>query len=168
MSPSIIDRSVAPDDLPAISCLHARVFGPGRFTRSAYRIREGTPAISPFCRAAELSGRLIAAVRFTAVSIGGREGALLLGPLAVDPEFAGQGIGRRLIAEGMEAAKAAGIRLVVLVGDEPYYQRFGFHPVPLGEITLPGPVDPRRILAAELVAGAKDEFRGLISARRAR
>ena len=104
---------------------------------------------------------LIAAVRFTPITIGGVGGALLLGPLAVDPDFAGQGFGRRLIGEAMEAAKAAGVKLVVLVGDEPYYGRFGFRPVPLGQITLPGPVDPQRLLAAELEPGALAAFRGL-------
>jgi predicted N-acetyltransferase YhbS len=168
MSPNVLDRPVAPDDLPAISALHAKVFGPGRFTRTAYRIREGTPAISPFCRTAFLDGRLIAAVRFTSIEIGGRDGALLLGPLAVDPEFAGQGYGKRLIGEALQSARAAGIAIVVLVGDEPYYQRFGFRPVQPGQITLPGPVDPRRILAAELADGAGSNYRGLVTAQHAR
>ena len=73
-----------------------------------------------------LGDRLIAAVRFTPITVGGANGALLLGPLAVDPDFAGQGFGKRLIAEAIAAAKAAGLKLVVLVGDEAYYGRFGF------------------------------------------
>jgi predicted N-acetyltransferase YhbS len=91
---------------------------------------------------------------------------LLLGPLVVAPEFAGQGFGRQLIAEALERAKADGVRLVVLVGDEPYYGRFGFHPVPPGQITLPGPVDPRRLLAAELEPGMLAGYRGAIVAKR--
>jgi predicted N-acetyltransferase YhbS len=103
-------------------------------------------------------------VRFTPITIGGENGSLLLGPLVVEPDFAGQGFGRRLIAEAMAAAKEDSVRLVVLIGDEPYYGRFGFHPVPTGQITMPGPVDPRRVLAAELVPGALAGSRGLIAA----
>jgi predicted N-acetyltransferase YhbS len=166
MSPNVLNRPVAPADLPLIAELHARVFGAGRFTRTAYRVREGAPAISRFCRVALLDGRIIASVRFIDVTIGGVGGALLLGPLAVDPDFAGQGFGRQLIAEALEAAKADGVRLVVLVGDEPYYGRFGFRPVPPGQIMLPGPVDARRLLAAELAHGALAGYRGSVVAER--
>lgn len=167
MSPKILHRLMQPADLAQVAELNARVFGPGRFARTAYRVREGAPALSPYCRAAILGDRIIAAVRFTEITVGGSHGALLLGPLAVDPEFAGQGHGRQLIAEALEAATADGKRLVVLVGDEPYYGRFGFKPVPLGQITLPGPVDPRRLLAAELVPGALEGYRGIVAAHRA-
>ncbi len=110
MSPNVINRPLTPADFPAISRLHAKVFGPGRFTRTAYRVREGSAALSPYCRVALLGEPLIAAVRFTPITIGGVDGALLLGPLAVDPDFAGQGFGRRLIGEAMEAAKADGVQ----------------------------------------------------------
>ncbi len=166
MSSTIRNRHLTPADLPLVSDLHAKVFGPGRFTRTAYRVREGTVPISPYCRAAFEGKRMIAAVRFTEISIGGSGGALLLGPLAVDPAFAGQGYGRGLIAEALAAAGGDGVRLVVLVGDEPYYARFGFHPVPPGQIVLPGPVDPKRLLAAELTAGALQSYHGLIVAKR--
>jgi predicted N-acetyltransferase YhbS len=155
-------------DLHEIGELHARAFGPGRFARTAYRLREGTAEISPFCRLCRIDGRLVAAVRFTPILIGGRDGALLLGPLAVEPAFAGQGYGRGLAAEALTAARSAGIRLVLLVGDEPYYARLGFKPVPRGQITLPGPVDPVRLLAAELTDGARAGYSGLVSADRAR
>jgi len=167
MSPNVLNRPVAPADLPIIAELHARVFGPGRFARTAYRVREGAPPLSRYCRAAFLDNRMIAAVRFTEIAIGGAGRALPLGPLAVDPEFAGKGFGRQLIAEALDAAKADGIRLVVLVGDEPYYGRFGFRPVPPGLITLPGPVDARRLLAAELEPGAHAGYRGVVTAARA-
>ena len=98
------------------------------------------------------------------MTVGGAPGAILLGPLAVDPEFAGQGYGRRLVADGLAAAKAAGVRLCVLVGDEPYYARFGFVRVPPGQIALPGPADPARILAAELSPGALADYRGVVTA----
>jgi predicted N-acetyltransferase YhbS len=166
MSPNVLNRPVALADLPLIEELHARVFGPGRFTRTAYRVREGAAPISRFCRIALLDGRIVAAVRFTDIAIGGVGGALLLGPLAVDPDFAGKGFGRQLIGEALEAAKADGVRLVVLVGDEPYYGRFGFRAAPPGQITLPGPVDARRLLAAELEPGALVDYRGGILAKR--
>jgi predicted N-acetyltransferase YhbS len=110
---------------------------------------------------------MIAAVRFTEITIGGAGEALLLGPLAVDAEFAGQGFGRRLIGEALAAARENGVRLVVLVGDEPYYARFGFRPVPVGQIVLPGPVNPKRLLAAELQPGALQAYRGPVAAKRA-
>ncbi len=113
MSPNVTNRALTEADFPTVSLLHAKVFGPGRFTRTAYRVREGAAPISPFCRVALLGDRLIAAVRFTPITIGGANGGLLLGPLAVDPDFAGQGFGKRLIAEALEAAKAADVKLVV-------------------------------------------------------
>lgn len=164
MSPPISTRTATEADLPLISRLHARAFGPGRFARTAYRVREGTPMASPYCRTAFLGPRLIAALRLTRVTIGGQGGALLLGPLAVDPDFVNQGLGRRLLSESLQAAREGGERLVVLVGDMPYYGRFGFQPVAPGTITFPGPVDPARILALELVPGALSGFRGLIAA----
>jgi predicted N-acetyltransferase YhbS len=107
-----------------------------------------------------LGGRLIAAVRFTEIGIGGRGGALLLGPLAVEPALANRGYGRALAAQALEEARAAGIVLVVLVGDEPYYARLGFRRVPYGQILMPGPVDPDRLLAAELAPGALAGYAG--------
>lgn len=163
MTPEISVRHVLPDDLPQVCALHARVFGPGRFARTAYRIRHGTPPISPYCRKALLDGKLVASIRITAVTIGAQPGALLLGPLAVEPEWAGQGFGRRLVAEALEAARADGVRLVVLVGDLPYYGRFGFIRVAPDQIRLPGPVDPARLLAAELSPGALEAYSGMVT-----
>ena len=156
-------REVRPEDAPQISVLHARAFGPGRFARTAYRIREGTGAYSRYCRVCLIDGRIIAAVRFTPIRIGGKDGALLLGPLAVDPEFANRGHGRGLVREAMDAARADGLSLVLLVGDEPYYARLGFVRVSPGQIALPGPVNPQRLLAAELRPGAFPEYRGLVA-----
>ncbi len=167
MSDKVTTRALCAADLPLVSDLHARVFGPGRFARTAYRVRErrshGTSPVTPFCRAAFLGPRMIASLNMTAITIGGAQGAMLLGPVAVDPSFAGQGYGRRLIAESLAAARAAGVKLVVLVGDESYYGRFGFTRVPSGAIALPGPVDPMRILAVELVDGAARSFRGIVA-----
>jgi predicted N-acetyltransferase YhbS len=166
MSAQVSVRPVTVDDIPEIAALHAQVFGPGRFVRSAYRVRDGAPLFSRFCLVSYLDGKLIAAIRFAEVTIGGKGGALLLGPLAVESRLAGQGYGTRLIAQGLENAKAAGMQFVVLVGDESYYGRFGFRVVPPNRIALPGPVDPARILAAELTPGAIDRFEGMVAAAR--
>jgi len=167
MRQSIVTRPAGPEDSADIQALHMRAFGPGRFARTAYRLREGTPEFSAYCRVCRIGGRLVAAVRFTPITIGGRGGALLLGPLAVDPAFANQGHGRGLVGIALEAARETGIALVLLVGDPPYYARLGFGPVPRGQILLPGPVDPDRLLAVELVSGALAGYRGPVAADRA-
>lgn len=158
-------RHVVPGDLPQIERLHALVFGPGRFARTAYRVREGTPLISAFCRIAEWEGRILASLRMTLVSIGSTGPHLLLGPLAVDPAHANQGLGRRLITEALADGRTKGIGIVTLVGDTPYYGRFGFAAVKPGKIVFPGPVNPARILACELTPGALETATGLVTAR---
>jgi len=168
MTLPIQNRALKPADLAEVSRLHAHVFGPGRFARTAYRVREGTAPVTRFCRGAFLGDRIVAALRMTEIKIGDTPGALLLGPLAVDSEFAGQGFGKALVAEALDDAKSAGQRAVVLVGDMPYYGRFGFKPVPPGQVAFPGPVDPARILAAELQDGALSGFRGMVSAPKPR
>ena len=151
-------------DMPGINALHERTFGPGRYARTAYRIREGTRAISTYCRIALDGDAIIAAIRMTPVLVGQKEGALLLGPLAVDPRRANQGIGVRLITEALSAAKADGLALVILVGDMSYYARFGFKPVPENQMNLPGPYDPERLLACELIDGATAAYHGTVRA----
>jgi predicted N-acetyltransferase YhbS len=157
-------RAVRAEDLPAIEALHDAVFGPGPLTRTAYRIREGQPRFTPYCRVLFDSMVLVAAIRFTAIHIGGMDGALMLGPLGVASTHANQGHGRRLLVEGMAAARAASIHAVLLVGDQPYYARFGFNRVPPGHIEMPGPVDPARLLLAELVPGTAPHYSGRVSA----
>jgi predicted N-acetyltransferase YhbS len=163
MSVSPIIRPARPEDRAAIAVLHTRAMGPGRFARTAYRVREAAAeGFSPFCRVSLLGDRLIAAVRFTPVRIGGKEGALLLGPLAVEPDLANRGYGRALVASALEDARAAGVALVVLVGDEPYYARLGFRRIARGRIVLAGPVDPDRLLALELRDGALAAYCGAL------
>jgi predicted N-acetyltransferase YhbS len=164
MPPEAFVRPATRDDLSAIVALHDITFGPGAYARTAYRIREGTPPISPFCLVSFLGAELVATVRFTAITIGGARGALLLGPLAVAQAHAGQGYGKALVARGVEAARVAGRSLVLLVGNESYYSRFGFVRVPRAQIKLPGPVDPDRLLAAETTPGALATARGLVAA----
>jgi len=166
MSDRVLIRNAETPDVPAIAALHARVFGPGRYARSAYRVREsrrdGNP-LSDFCHVATRGNRLVATITLSEVKIGGVAGALMLGPICVDPEFAGQGYGRQLIAEGLQDARSAGVALVILVGDEPYYGPLGFRRVPPGQITLPGPVNPMRLLAYPLKDGAIEAARGLVT-----
>lgn len=164
MSPECVVRPVTDGDLEEIAALNAAVLGPGRFARSAYRAREGLPRASPYCRVATLGGRIIAACRLAPVTIGGKAGALMLGPLVVHRAHANLGYGRRLIRDGIEAARAASVRLIVLVGDEPYYGRLGFVRVGAGQMAMPGPADPARMLALALAAGSLDNYRGEIKA----
>jgi len=147
-------RNESESDAPVLVKLSAEAFGPGRFARSAYRVRQGVPPVAPLSLTGWRDDRLVGGIRFTAVSIGAERQALLLGPLVIDPAHEGNGYGKALVGEGLDRARAQGFRLVVLVGDMPYYGRFGFAPVPRGQITLPGPVDPARLLALELVPDA--------------
>jgi len=151
-------------DAPALSKLSAQAFGPGRFARTAYRVREGVPPVPGLSLTGWLDGVLVGGVRFTAVMLGKRNGGALLGPLVVDPAVKGKGYGKALVSEGLTRAKAQGFGLVLLVGDVPYYGRFGFAPVPPGKITLPGPVDPGRLLAVELEPGVLDGAAGQVAA----
>lgn len=137
----------------AIEDMNAEAFGPGRFARAAYRIREGGPHERALSFVALAGGAVIASVRMTRVRIGAAD-ALLLGPLAVTPAWKNQGIGRHILKMSVEAARAQGHALVVLVGDEPYYGPLGFKRVPERQMSFPAPVDQKRILANELVEGA--------------
>ena len=148
-----------PDDAEAIEHLNARVFGPGRYARSAYRVRETADPDRTLSFVARVGTLMVGANAMTPVEVGGAP-ALLLGPLIVEPVFRSQGIGEALVTRSLEAAKAAGWKLVILVGDEPYYARMGFKPVPPGRITLPGPVDPGRLLCCELEPGALEAAKG--------
>jgi predicted N-acetyltransferase YhbS len=137
----------------AIEEINAEAFGPGRFARAAYRIREGGPHERDLSFVALADGAVIASVRMTRVRIGAAD-ALLLGPLAVTPAWKNQGIGRHILKMSVEAARAKGHGLVVLVGDEPYYGPLGFARVPERQIGFPAPVDQKRILANQLSEGA--------------
>ena len=163
-TPLVQTRHLTAADLPAVRSLEAGAFGPGRFARTAYRIREGMPQLSPFCRAAILDGHVIASLRMTPIAIGTSRPHLLLGPLTVAAAHTNQGHGRRLIAESLADAKAHHIGIVTLVGDLPYYGRFGFVSARPGTIQFPGPVNPARILACELTEGALATATGLITA----
>jgi predicted N-acetyltransferase YhbS len=150
-----------PEDAPAIEHLAARTFGPGRFAKSAYRIREDVAHIRELSFIARVGTLLVGSVRLSPVLIGSAKG-LLLGPLTVEPPFRDRGIGQALMARALEAAKGKGHRLVVLVGDEPYYGKAGFKPIAKGQVFMTGPVDPTRLLIAELSPGAFEGVSGAI------
>lgn len=158
-------RPELPQDGEAIERLHERAFGPGRFARTAFRLREGAPSGTAFSFTAMVGTLLVGSVRLTPVWAGRAE-ALMLGPLAVDPAFEKRGIGAALIRRSLQGAREAGQGLVMLVGDEPYYARFGFRTVPAGQLALPGPVDPARFLVTELRDGALAEAKGRVLPRR--
>ena len=153
---------LTPADMPAIEKLDERAFGPGRFALSAYRLREGVNPDPDLSFVAHVGTLLVGANRMTAIACGGAP-ALLLGPLTVDPPFRSRGIGEALMAKSMEAARAGGHKLVILVGDEPYSKRVGFTRAPQGRLTMPGPVDFARLLYCELVEGAFEGVTGAIT-----
>jgi predicted N-acetyltransferase YhbS len=151
-----------PADAIAIERLHERTFGPGRYARTAYRIREGADHQLDLSFTARIGTLLVGSVWLTPIRIG-ETPALLLGPLTVEPPFRERGIGRKLIEHALANAKSKGHRLVVLVGDEPYYGRIGFKRIPKGRAVMPGPVDPARLLVAELEPGSFDAVSGAIT-----
>jgi len=154
-------RAEQEGDARAIEALVDRCFGPGRYAKTAYRLREGVapePRLS-FVAVRTSGGVLLGSVRFWPVAIGGQL-SLLLGPLAVEPELRGKGIGISLMQRGIEQAGALGFAMIILVGDEPYYSRVGFKRIPPGRIRMPGPVDPERLLGLALKNGALDALSG--------
>lgn len=134
--------SATPPDQSAIEALLDRCFGPARHRRTANLVRAGAPAILGACLVAHDRGALVGAVRCHQVALGSRPLAWL-GPLVSDPDRRGEGIGRAL----MDAALAAlGDRPVALIGDAPFYARWGFSAAATAGWVLPGPVDRARLL----------------------
>jgi len=148
-------------DAQAIERLHERTFGPGRFVLSAYRLREQVGHLLDLSYTARIGTLMVGSVRQLPITIGDTK-ALLLGPLTIEPPFRGRGVGRALLERAVADAKAKGHRLVLLVGDEPYYSRVGFRRVPKGRAIMPGPVDYNRLLVAELVDGAFEGVSGVV------
>ncbi len=155
-------RLETPSDAAAADAIVAEAFGPGRFAKTAYRLREGVAPIAALSFVAEEGGRILGTVRYWPVTIGG-EAALMLGPIAIVADRQGQGIALALMQTSLAEAKRLGHRAVVLVGDEPYYARAGFARIkPPGRITMPGPVDLGRLLGLSLVEGALEGMKGEI------
>jgi predicted N-acetyltransferase YhbS len=163
MSPNPITRLERPADAAAIEALQHDAFGPGAYTRAAFRVREQAPHDPTLSFLTELDGTLIGSVRVTPIRVGTeKHHGLLLGPLVVEPAHKGQGFGKALMRLVMEEARKAGWPFVVLVGDQPYYWPFGFRPIPPGKVQMPGPVDPARLLVAEFKAGAAEGLSGMV------
>lgn len=163
LSLSIVVNAATAADGPAIERLSERAFGPGRFARTAYRLREAAGEAGILSFVARVSTLLVGANQLTPIRCGPMP-ALLLGPLIVDPAFQSRGVARALVDVGLAAGRAAGHRLVVLVGDQAYYSRYGFARVPARRLALPGPVDPSRLLYLELEPGAFEGVAGPVQA----
>lgn len=136
-------------------------FAPGREALSSYRLRDDVAPVAPLCLVArDDAGILAAAVRYWPVLVGGAA-ALLLGPIAVHPTRQGEGLGGLLMRESMVLAPPLGWSRVLLVGDAPYYGRFGFRR--LDEVVMPPPTNPERVLGHDLAPGAWDGVSGVVT-----
>lgn len=148
-----------PEFYDAVEALAEQAFGPGRFARAAFRLREGVMHEPELSFVITREEELVGAVRLTKIFVGEHE-ALLLGPLVVKPEYKNCGIGSKLMVKAVESAKEAGFEAIILVGDYDYYKKYGFKQLPHKQIDLPGPADPARILICPLVDGAEKKFVG--------
>ena len=151
-------------DHDARELLLDRAYGPDRFTKCSQRLREDRLPAAGLSFVATEAGAIVGSVRLWNVSAGPGRAALLLGPLAVDPGYRSKGLGRRLMKHAIAVARMRGHGAILLVGDAPYYGRFGFSADRTGLLWMPGPYRKDRLLALELNAGALDRARGMIGA----
>ncbi|MCB2128542.1 MAG: N-acetyltransferase [Rhodobacteraceae bacterium] len=144
-----------------VEALYDLCFAPGRTALSSYRLRDGVEQVRGLCHTLrDADGILAAVIRFWPVDVGGRR-SLLLGPVAVHPTRQGEGLGALLIRESMTEAARLGWERVLLVGDQPYYRRFGFRK--LDNVEMPPPTNPDRVLGAALRPGAWDGVAGQVT-----
>src|SRR5258707_7977453 len=155
-------RAERASDVVARETLLDACFGVNRQLRTCQRLRDGRAPAEGLALSVVRQGRLVATVRLWHVSAGGTR-ALVLGPLAVDPMCRKLGIGAALMDHALEAAKTRGHGAVLLLGDAPYYARFGFSALKTGELSLPGPFERDRLLGLELREGALDSASGMIA-----
>ena len=149
------------DDWWEVEALYDLCFAPGRMALSSYRLREGVPTVAPLCLTLrDDAGGLAAVIRYWPALIGEHD-VLLLGPVAVHPTHQGEGLGALLINESLGEARRLGWERVMLVGDAPYYARFGFRK--LEGVEMPPPTNPDRVLGLELKAGAWDGVTGVVA-----
>lgn len=149
------------EDWWEVEALYDLCFAPGRTALSSYRLRDGVPTVAALCLTLrDGDGTLAAAIRYWPVRVGGRD-ALLLGPVAVHPTRQGEGLGGLLINESLAEARRLGWERVMLVGDAPYYSRFGFKKLP--GVEMPPPTNPDRVLGLALKAGAWDGVTGAVT-----
>ena len=152
----------APGEAAEAERLVDRAFGPGRYAKSAERLREHNHFIPELSYVAREGGRMVGTVRLWPVRIGEAK-ALLLGPIAVDPAARRRGLGAALAGRACTAAAEAGHERIVLVGDLGFFERTGFEALEPGRIRLPGPADPRRVLVKALRPGAWDGVEGEVA-----
>jgi predicted N-acetyltransferase YhbS len=155
-------RSERASDVAAREALLDACFGANRRLRTCQRLRDGRAPAQGLAFSALHQGRLVGTVRLWHVSVGSVP-ALVLGPLAVDPSCREFGVGAALMRHALAAAQAAGHGAVILLGDAPYYARFGFSALKTGELSLPGPFERDRLLGLELREGALDGACGMIA-----
>jgi predicted N-acetyltransferase YhbS len=156
-------RAERASDVAAREALLDACFGASRHTRTCQRLRDGRAPAEGLALSAVRQGQLVGTVRLWHVSAGGIP-ALMLGPLAVEDSSRKLGVGAALMDHVLAAAKARGHRAVILLGDAPYYARFGFSAARTGELSLPGPFELDRLLGLELREGALDGAWGMVSA----
>jgi hypothetical protein len=156
-------RAERASDVAAREALLDACFGENRHTRTCQRLRDGRAPAEGLALSAVAGGQLVGTVRLWHVSAGGIP-ALVLGPLAVSDAYRKLGVGAALMDHALAAASARGHRAVLLLGDAPYYARFGFSAAKTGELALPGAFERDRLLARELVDGALDGAWGMILA----
>jgi predicted N-acetyltransferase YhbS len=151
-------------DITARDTLLDRAMGPNWRRKASEKLRRGRiPSEGLAFVARDIKGDVVGTVRLWDVTAGDLHGsALLLGPLAVDPLLKGAGIGSALMRHAIHEAEKRGHGAILLVGDAPYYERFGFSSEKTGNLAMPGPYEPRRFLALELAAGALDGVHGAL------
>lgn len=143
-----------------VEALYDLCFAPGREALSSYRLRDGVAPVAALCLVARDEGRILAgAIRVWPVRIGPAR-ALLVGPIAVHPTRQGEGLGGYLIREALRIGQEAGWDRAMLVGDAPYYERFGF--ARLDKVKMPPPTNPERVLGIALTPGAWDGIAGKV------
>ena len=144
----------APEHSDAIEALYDEVFGPGRFAKTAERLREGNSKIADASLVAVDAEGVTGVVRVWPVTVGGKDRAAFLGPIAVAERRRGNGVAFKLMERAIGVCREQGYAAVILVGDQDYYERFGFKRAGAGRFLLPGPVDQNRILIRELSPAA--------------
>ncbi|MDP1641021.1 MAG: N-acetyltransferase [Phenylobacterium sp.] len=163
-SPAPDIRPETPQDAGAIEALLDHAFGPGRFAKASERVREVAPLRLDLSFCIWEGERLVGVVRQSEIAVGGRR-LIFLGPLAVDAAARRLGAGARLVEVASAAAEAAGYGEVLLVGDPPFFGRLGFSAEATGQIVMPGPVDPRRLLLKRLgQSGGTNILQGAVTA----
>lgn len=146
---SIEYRLARPDERAPAEALAARAFGPGRFAKSAYRLRDGVHADMRLSFVAVKDGRIAGTIQYWPIAIGGAL-CVLLGPLAIEEAARGHGAGLELMRITLPEAARLGYVAAILVGDEPYYAKVGFKRAALESLEFPGPVNPGRLLVLQL------------------